>query len=105
MRSRFSAMRRAKRIIDIDIAQCSNFFRECFAVFLFTHIDAAVLQQHEIAGLKIKTTIDPIANQGHFAIQHFCDAMGYRSQAIFRFKLTFGWPAQMGSHHHCSSSL
>ena len=61
---RFRAMRGAEGVVDVDVAQRGQLARELVAVLLLALVDAAVLEQHHLAGLH-RHAVDPIGAQRH----------------------------------------
>jgi hypothetical protein len=94
----------AKGVVDKDVAQRGHLFCQLGVVLLLPLVDAAVLQQNDLAG-RNTDAIDPVRHQGYGPPQQLRQARGYRRQGVFRLELPFGWPPQMGGDHHGRSRV
>ena len=47
---RFGAVRGAEGVVDVDVAQLGHFLGQLVVILLFALVDAAVFQQHDLAG-------------------------------------------------------
>src|SRR5204863_41962 len=66
-------------------------------------IEAAVLEQNDVAGLERRVpcaAIDPVADERYLAAEQLAQSHGDRSERIGGAELTFDRPAQMRCHHH-----
>ena len=93
------AVRGAKGVVHVDVAQCGHLARQGFVVFLLTLVDAAVLEQNHLAGQHVHTT-DPVGHQRHVAAEQLAQAFGHRCQRILGFELALGGAAQVARDHH-----
>jgi hypothetical protein len=78
--------------------------RQLFVVLLLALVEAAVLQQHHLAGRDLHA-IDPAGNQRHLAAEQFAHACSHRRQGILGLELALGRPAQVRSDHHRGAGL
>ena len=51
VRGRLGAVRRAERIVDVDVAERGDFFCQHLVVLLLADVEAAVLEHHHLAGV------------------------------------------------------
>ena len=88
----------AKRIVHKHVAQRGHFAGQRFVVFLLARVDAAVLQQHHLAGLH-GHAIDPVGGQSHLTAEQLCKASRHRSQRVFRLERALNGPTQVAGDH------
>ena len=81
VRGGFGAMRGAESVIHIDVAQLRHLLREFVAVLFLALVDAAVFQQHHLAGLDVDA-IDPVLLQLDRLAQQLRQALRDRCQRI-----------------------
>jgi hypothetical protein len=68
VRRRFGAVRGAERVVDVDVAELRHLACERVVVGLFSLVEAAILQQNDVAGFERRmprTSIDPVLDKGH----------------------------------------
>jgi hypothetical protein len=64
----FGAVRGAEGVVHKDVAQGGHLLCQVFVVLFLALVDAAVLQQHELARGD-SHAIDPVGNHGNFTAQ------------------------------------
>ncbi|MNT07986.1 hypothetical protein D3C72_1427100 [compost metagenome] len=69
----------AKGIVHIDIAELGHLLRQLRNILFLALVDAAVFQQHDLAGLHLDA-VDPVGNQWHITAQQFGHASGHGSE-------------------------
>ena len=89
----------AEGVVDIDVGQRGELAGQRFVVLLLALVQAAVLEQHDLARLHFDA-IDPVGDQRHFAAEQFAQARGDRRQRVFRLERAFGRTTQVRRHHH-----
>src|SRR6185437_15097455 len=83
----------------VDVAERRHFPREAVVVLLLAHVEAAVLEQHHLAGLHADA-VHPVAHQGHLAAKELAQARGDRCERIGGRELAFlRAPEVRGDHH------
>ncbi len=88
-------MRRAERVVHIDVAQGRQFPRELGVVLLFLGVEAQVFEQQHFAGRGLHGfhfRPDAIGRHLHRAAEQFAQARRHRLQTHFRIRLAFGPP-------------
>ena len=93
------AVRGAEGIVHEDVAQRRHLPRQRLVILLLALVDAAVLEQHDLAGLDVDS-VDPVRAQRHVAAEQFTEARSHRRQRILGLEGAFGRPAQVRGHHH-----
>ena len=93
------AVRGAERVHDEHVAQRGVLLRQRLVVGLLTDVHAAVLQQHQLAGLHVDA-VDPVLDQRHFDAEQLGQTPGDRRQRIDLAPHAFLRPAQVRHHHH-----
>ena len=68
------AVRGAEGVVHEDVAQRRHLPRQRLVVLLLALVDAAVLQQHHLAGLH-RHAVDPVGTQRHVAAQQLAQAL------------------------------
>ena len=68
-------------------------------VLLLALVEAAVLQQHHLAGLHVDA-VDPVGLQRHLAAEQLGQALGHRRQRVLGLELALGGTAQVRGDHH-----
>ena len=102
MRRGFGPMRGPERVVAVDVAEVRHLPRELDAVFLLAAIDAAVLEQHEVAhGERAvpHAAVHPVADQAHFATHQIAETRGDRRQRIGFRQLAFDRTPEVRGHH------
>ena len=97
-------MRGAERVMHKNIAQRSHLARQRLGVFLLADVQAAVFQQHDLAGLHVHA-VHPVGHQRHVALHQFAEALGHRLQRVGGLEFALFRPAQMRRHHHRGTSV
>ncbi|MNN58444.1 hypothetical protein D3C81_1734920 [compost metagenome] len=92
-------MRGAEGVVHIDVTELGHLLRQLVAVLLLALVDAAVFQQHHLAGRDLDA-VDPVLHQLDRLAQQLGQARGDRRQRVFRLELAFGRAAQVGGDHH-----
>ena len=86
-------MRRAERIIDIDVGQPRQGAREAVVVGFLFRMEAQVFEQHGLPGCQrvrpCRSTVvaDAVGRQLHFLPEQLRQALGDRRQAELRLRL------------------
>jgi len=101
---RLGAMRAAKRVVDVHVAELGHFLREHRVVLLLAAIQAAVLEDDELARLD-RDAVDPVRAQQHFAAEQFGDPLGHRRKRVFGLGLAFARPAEVRGDHDRGAGL
>ena len=101
---RVRAMRRAERIVHVDVAQCGQPLREAGIVLLFLGVVAQVLEQHDAAGGRaahggLGRGADTVFGERHGATQQLTRSRGDRAQAHVRIRLALGTAEMRGQDH------
>jgi len=94
-----SAVRGAEGVVDVDVGQRGELARERLVVLLLALVEAAVLEQHDLAGLHVDA-VDPVRDQRHLAAQQLAQALRDRRQRILGLELALGRAAQVRGDHH-----
>ena len=87
-----------------DVAQSGHLARQGFAVFLFAHVDPAVLQQDQFARLN-RNALGPVRHHRNGAAHQLAQARSDRRQRVFRLEAALGWATQMAGDHDGRSSV
>ena len=86
------AMRRAERVVHIDVAQRGQLFRKLRIVLFFFRVEAQILQQQDFAGRRphgFHFGTDTIGCHLDRTAQQFFQALSHRFQAHFRIGFAF----------------
>ena len=103
-------MRRTEGVVHIHISQRSKFFREGRIVGLFLGVEAQILQQQHLAGLKLPGHCsghfaDAVGRKGHvdllaqFLAQQGAQPVNHRAQRVLHIRLALGTPQVRGQNH------
>ena len=95
----FGAVRGAEGVVHEDVAQRGQLARQRLVVLLLALVEAAVLQQHHLAGRDLHA-VDPVGHQRHLAAEQLAQALGHRRERIGGLELALGRAAQVRGHHH-----
>ena len=98
-RRRLSAVRRAERVIHVDIAERRVLAGEVFVVLLFADIEAAVFEHHNVTRFN-RDTIHPVAHERHFGAKELGEAVSHVDQALSFGRNAFLRAAEVAHHHH-----
>jgi hypothetical protein len=98
------AVRRAERIVDIDVRQRSQLGGEARIVFFFFRVEPQVLEQHHTARRRPRHGLsgriaDAVFGEGDRPLEHLREMFGHRLQRKFRHRLPLG-PPQVGTQDH-----
>jgi hypothetical protein len=104
MRRRLGTVRRAESVVYVDVAERRDLARQCLVVGLLALVDAAVLEQYELAGLHLDA-VDPVRAHGHRAPEQFSDAGGDRRERVLGAQHAFLRPPEVRGHHDRSTGL
>jgi hypothetical protein len=77
---------------------CGHLLRQRFVVLLLALVQAAVLQQHHLAGRHVDT-VHPVGHQLHGLAQQFGQARGHRGQRVLGLEFALGRAAQVAGDH------
>ena len=94
----------AKGVVHKDVAQGGELFGQIGVILLFAFVDAAVFQQHHLAGLN-RNAVYPMGDQRNLTAQQLAQALGNGGQRVFWSELAFGGATQVGGDHDGSTSV
>ena len=97
-------MGRTESVVNEDVAQVGHFAGQDFVVLFLALVEAAVLEQHHLAGCDAHA-IDPLGLEWHGATKQLRQTLRHRRQRVFGLELALGGAAQVRSHHHGSAGL
>ena len=97
-------MRRAERVIHVDIAERRVLAGEVFVVLLFADIEAAVFEHHNVTRFN-RDTIPPVAHEGHFGAKELGETVSHVDQALSFSRNAFLRAAEVAHHHHRGTGL
>ncbi len=89
----------AEGVVHEDVAELAQFGRQFGLVLLLTHVEAAVFQQHHLAGLHLKAAFHPVRHQAHGLAQQLRQARGHGGERVLGLELTLHRAAQVRRHH------
>jgi hypothetical protein len=98
------AVRGAEGVVHEDVAQLRHLLRQLGLVLLLALVQAAVLQQHHLAGLD-GHAVDPVGLQAHRTAEQLGHARRHRGQRVLRLELALGGAAQVRGDHHRRAGL
>ena len=88
VRRRLGAVRGAEGVVHVDVAERGHLARQRLVVLLLALVEAAVLEQHDLARLERRepgAAVDPVADQRHLAARAARDsALRDRRERILR---------------------
>jgi hypothetical protein len=90
----------AECVVDVDVAELGHLLRELVGILLFALVDAAVFEQHQLAGRDVHAVFNPVRHQRHVAAEQFGEAPGDRRKRVFRLEFAFSGAAQVRGDHH-----
>jgi len=99
VRGGFRAVGGTESVVDVDVAELRHLLRELVRVLLFALVDAAVFQQHELAGRDVHAVFNPVRHHRHVAAEQFGQTLRDRRERVFRLEIALGRTAQMRGHH------
>ena len=92
-------MRSAERVHDVDVAERRHAPRQVIGIFLFTLVEAHVLQEHDFAGSDLDA-VQPVLLEGHGNAEQLRQTFGHRRQGeLLRILALFG-PSEMRHDDH-----
>ena len=83
VRGRLGAVRRAERVVHVDVAQGRHLSRERLVVLLFALVEPAVLQHHDLAGRgRDVRAVDPVRDERHRYAEELGQAFRHRGERV-----------------------
>ena len=99
VRGGLGAVRRAEGVVDVDVAQRGHLPGQRLVVLLLADVDAAVFQQHDLAGVDLDA-VNPVLHQRHGHAQQLGQALADLGQRIGLGQHALFRAAQVGRDHH-----